>query len=384
VTDETPGVDRTDLLSASMTVRSFDDLSSPPADLPERSTGLTFAPDSGEDGDDATALDADVTYDLVPSAALEHVAEFAGQQLSFEFAIPGAVEDAVASHLTAPEAPWNQPRYVDPAADISDPGHRGVLADRYDAIGDPAPSNTLVALRDVPGGEHRLTANGAELAPHSETVDVGGSGDTAIETGTAAEADPESGGVTTAGAGAEIPLVAGGDATKLVVDPADSDDELTDLAVEDDFAGRLYDAPLSGPDAVYVHRGGAYTTEVRDADDAVGAFRVDPAAVAATLDEEGDSDDTGDDGPGEGQGGGQDEDGGDGGPGNAVRGLAQALAAIVEAARRAAERAESGDRGQADTNLDAVATRLGLARAADNRFAQLDRRAEQAKNAEKL
>jgi hypothetical protein len=384
VTDETPGVDRTDLLPASMTVRSFDDLSSPPADLPERSTGLTFAPDSGEDGDDATALDADVTYDLVPSAALEHVAEFAGQQLSFEFAIPGAVEDAVASHLTAPEAPWNQPRYVDPAADISDPGHRGVLADRYDAIGDPAPSNTLVALRDVPGGEHRLTANGAELAPHSETVDVGGSGDTAIETGTAAEADPESGGVTTAGAGAEIPLVAGGDATKLAVDPADSDDELTDLAVEDDFAGRLYDAPLSGPDAVYVHRGGAYTTEVRDADDAVGAFRVDPAAVAATLDEEGDSDDTGDDGPGEGQGGGQDEDGGDGGPGNAVRGLAQALAAIVEAARRAAERAESGDRGQADTNLDAVATRLGLARAADNRFAQLDRRAEQAKNAEKL
>ena len=38
----------------------------------------------------------------------------------------------------------------------------------------------------------------------------------------------------------------------------------------------MYEAPLSGPDAVYVHSGGAYTTEVRDVDDEIGAFRVNP------------------------------------------------------------------------------------------------------------
>jgi hypothetical protein len=32
-------------------------------------------------------------------------------------------------------------------------------------------------------------------------------------------------------------------------------------------AGQLYDAPLSGSDAVYVHEGGAFTTELRDTDD---------------------------------------------------------------------------------------------------------------------
>jgi hypothetical protein len=82
--------------------------------------------------------------------------------------------------------------------------------------------------------------------------------------------------VTTAGVGGDVSLVARADATKLAVDPTESDDDLTDLAVEDDFTGRLYDAPLAGPDAVYVHRGGAYTTELRDAAGEVGADRVSP------------------------------------------------------------------------------------------------------------
>ncbi|WP_436925392.1 hypothetical protein [Halosimplex amylolyticum] len=487
--DRLPSVAESDLVPAEATVRSFDALSSPPTDLPERSTGLVF--DAAATDADAE-IDADVTYDLVPTADLEHVADFTGPQLSFEFAIPGAVEDAVASHLTAPGAPWEQARYENPAADVSDPTHRRALADRYDAVGDPAPVNTVLArvveavpspdapeneglttrespveavalvesepeavptfggiavAQDVPDGEHRLTVNGAGLAPHSETVAVGEAATTdasaagtetadgtaaATDVGTRTPGDGPVSGVTAAGVGGDVSLVAREDATKLAVDPTESDDDLTDLAVEDDFAGRLYDAPLSGPDAVYVHRGGAYTAEVRDSDDEVGAERVNPgteervsvdrpqtgkaslaryladvaeetrAAVAAELDDESDVD--GDAGSsGQGQGGGGGGGGGsddDGGPGNSLRGLVQVLEAIAAAAERAAERAEAGDRGQADASIDAVASRLeraterletarsalppGLANAADNRFEQIDRRSKQAKNSEKL
>ncbi|WP_123535686.1 hypothetical protein [Halosimplex salinum] len=489
--DRLPSVTESDLVPAAATIRSFDALSSPPSGLPERSTGLVF---DAAAADTDTDVDADVTYDLAPTADLEHVADFTGPQLSFEFAIPGAVEDAVASHLTAPGSPWEQERYENPAADISDPNHRQALADRYDAVGDPAPINTVFArvlesvpspdapedegltteesrveavalvesdpeavptfggiavAQDVPDGEHRLTVNGAGLAPHSETVAVGEAaatdasatatgtveGDTETETddGTRTPGDHPAPGVTAAGVGGDVALVAREDATKLAVDPTESDDDLTDFAVEDDFAGRLYDAPLSGPDAVYVHRGGAYTTEVRDADDEIGADRVNPgaeervdvdrprtgkaslaryladvaeetrAAVAAELDAESDDDGDGDDSPGQGQdggGGGGGESDDDGDAGNSLRGLVQVLEAIAEAAERAAERAEAGDRGQADASIDAVASRLeraterleaarsdlppGLANAADNRFEQIDRRSKQARNSEKL
>jgi hypothetical protein len=285
-----------------------------------------------------------------------------------------------------------------------------------------------------------LTVNGAGLAPHGKTVTVGAA---AGDSGTTASAADSTGsdeatatdggaspGVTLAGADGSIPLVARESATKLAVDPSDSEAELTGLAVEDDFGGRLYDAPLSGPDAVYVHREGAYTAEVRDADDAVGAVRVNPGDearvavdrpdtgtaslaryvatvaeetrddVAAQLDD-GDGDDA-DGGNGNENGNGGGSQGGDGGgaPGNSLRGLVQVLEAIAEGARRAAEQAESGNGAGADARIDAVAMRLaraterleaardglapGLANAAENRFAQLDRRAKQAKRSEKL
>ena len=463
-----PSVEQSDLVPDRLTIRSYDTLTSPPRDLPERSTGFVFA------GSEDVDADVDVTYDLVPTADVEHIDGFVGPQLSFEFAIPGPVEDAVASHLTAPGAPWGQPRYENPAADISDPVHRRELADRYDAIGAPAPANTVLArvveavpspnapadeglttqetqvegvalvesepeavptfggvvvAQDVPDGEHRLTVNAAGLAPHSESVAVGEAAD---DTQTDTEDGP-SPGVTTAGVRGSVPTVAREDATKLAVDPAESPDDLTDLAVEDDFAGRLYDAPLTGRDAVYVHRGGAYTAEVRDADGAIGADRVNPgseervtldrpqtgkaslarylatvaeetrAAVAAELDTGG-SDDGDDGGQGQGNGGGNGGggDGNDGGgsPGNSLRGLVQVLEAIAEAAERAAKRAEDGNRGQADASIDAVANRLkraterleavrsdlspGLANAAEHRFEQIDRRSTQAKQSEKL
>jgi len=57
---------------------------------------------------------------------------------------------------------------------------------------------------------------------------------------------------------------------------AESDIDMTRTAVEDDFAGRIYDSAVDGSDAVYVHAGGAYTTEVRDAADEIGAYRINP------------------------------------------------------------------------------------------------------------
>jgi len=40
---------------------------------------------------------------------------FTGPQLSYEFAVPEIVEDAVASHITTTGIPWKQPRYQNPA-----------------------------------------------------------------------------------------------------------------------------------------------------------------------------------------------------------------------------------------------------------------------------
>ncbi|WP_186764097.1 hypothetical protein [Haloarcula hispanica] len=442
-----PSVSREDLISESLTIRSFDSLTQPPTDLPTRETGLVFQhTDRGE-------ADPDIEYDLVPSSELEHIADFTGPQLSFEFAVPQFAEDVVSGHITTTGAPWNQPRYENPAADISEPNHRAALAERYDAIGAPAEIRTVVAslseavsnddapedeglttedtavesvallesdpeavptfsglavVQDVPEGDHRFTVNGAGVAPHSETVSVH---------------DSESAdGPTRAGVDGELPLVARENATRLEVDPSGADSDLTDLAVEDDFAGRLYDAPLSEPDAVYVHGGGAYTTEVRDSDDEIGAFRVNPnpeADTAAQIEQprtgkaslasflvdiaeetresvadqmDGDSDDD-DDGT-------ENGNSGSGGSENAIQGLERALAAVVEAAKRATERAEAGDRGNADKQLQAVADRLQrvatriedanddlsdpLSNAARKRLDQAERRTEQAQAADKL
>jgi len=442
--DRLPSVDSSDLISDALTIRSFDDLRSPPTNLPDRETSDIFAFE-GRAGEDA-----DLAYDLVPTAELEHIEAFTGPQLSFEFRIPDFAEDLIASHITTTGVPWKSTRYDAPASDISERRHRQALSDRYDAIGEPSPFNQVIAkvtntvtsddapddegvmtsdsplemfallqsepeavptfqgvavLQDVPEGEHTFTINGAGVEPHSETVTVSGENET-----------------TVAGVEGEIPVVARENATKLEVDPSEADSELTNLAVEDDFAGRLYDAPLSGPDAVYVHEGGAFTTELRDSDDELGAVRVNPsdeervridnprtgksslatyladlaeetsAQVAAVDDDRDDDDDDRDDDDSTGRSG--------GGQQNAVRGLANALDAVAEAARRAAEQAQAGERGNADQRLEAVANRLervetrlaeargslpdGVANANDRRLEQARRRAEQARAAKKL
>ena len=256
-----------------------------------------------------------------------------------------------------------------------------------------------MAVHDVPAGDHRLTINRAGTAPHSETISIPD------------EPEPQS---VVAGVAGTVPLVAREHATKLEVDTDGTDADLERVTVEDDFGGRLYDAPIDGPDAVYVHRGGAYTTEVRDTDDEVGAYRVNPRADQARA--RIDRPDTGkaplatyvadvteetraqvaavaiDDST-------DDSDGG-GGQENAVQGLEKALAAVRDAARRAAERAEAGDKPNADKHLQTVADRLervstriaeakddlpdDLRRATEKRHAQAKRRNEQAKEAKKL
>ena len=441
---------------------SFSDLTSPPSELPARATGSVFQYAGRDEPNEIdNEADVDAEYDLVSTREIEHITAFTGPQLSFEFAVPDFADDAFAGHITTTGVPWGQPRYDDPAADISDRNHRATLAERYDAIGAPASASTVVAslsqavsnddapvdeglttadlgiegiallesdpeavptfngvavIEDVPAGDHQLTVNGAGVEPHSETVGV--------------DEEPET---TPAGVEGTIPLVARENATKLEVDPDAADSDLTELAVEDDFAGKLYDAPLSGPDAVYVHRGGAYTTEVRDSDDEIGAIRVNQAAteadervridnpqtgkaslatyladvaeetsaaVAAVEEsDDGDSDDTDDDATGSdssGAGGNTTAEGSE----NAIRGLRRALDAIAESARRAAERAAAGDRGQADQSLATVQNRLDrattrladasdslpneIARASERRLAQSQQRSEQAQAADKL
>lgn len=502
-----PNVETDHLVDEALTVRSFDALQSPPEDLPERETGTAFgfggagSSDSGAAGQSGgePSVEADVTYDLVPTAELEHVDGFAGPQLSFEFPVPDAAEDAVASHVTSTGVPWEQPRYDNPAEDVTDPFHRATLAERYDAIARPPPVNRVVAavrelthseeapenegltddeptvesvvllesepeavptfagvavVEDVPAGEHRFTVNGPGYAPHSERIQVTepasvgdgdgteGEGDGGADDG-GSDGDSDGDGTahsrttTTAGVDGAVGLVPDGEAVKLAVDADGAEADLERLAVEDDFAGRVYDAPLDGPDAVYVHGGGAYTTEVVDADDARGAFRVNPdpgadervtiarpetgkASLAGFLanvstetaervreevagDDGGeDRDDAGggdgaEDGSGDGGDGGSD---GGGGPENRIEGLARALEAAADSAERAVEQAKEGNGEGTDERLRAVESRLEraaerlaearedlsepVAEATDRRLDQARRRNEHALEAEKL
>lgn len=432
--EDLPSVDRDSLIDPSLTVRSYDALDSPPTSLPTRETGLTF---DYRDRDGSS----DVEYALVPTTELESIDAFTGPQLSFEFTVPAVIEDAVAGHITSAGVPWKQSRYDNPAADISDPDHRLALADAYDVIGDPGSFNIIasrvteaittdeapedqgltttdtavesvalvesnpelvpsfggvVVAQDVPAGDHRLTVNSAGRSPHSERVTVKGDGQ-----------------ATAAGVGGEIPLVAKENARKLEIDATEQDIELDSVAVEDDFAGLLYESPVTETDAIYVHEGGAFSTEVRDTAGEKGAYRVNPdpggtaslridrpetgkaplaafvadiseetrALVASTEDETGGSNTTE-------------------GSANAVRGLLRALENVVDAAQKAVENARNGDRARANSELDVVANRLEtvadrldaargdlpgqVSNAVGKRLNQADRRSREARDADSL
>ncbi|MFB6126834.1 MAG: twin-arginine translocation signal domain-containing protein [Halolamina sp.] len=335
-----PDVSRDDLVPSDVVVRSFEALSSPPS-LPERETGTVFVPESVDGSAEAepdAEADATVSYDLVPMSAVRVLDGLTGPQLSFEFTVPTFAEDVVAGHLTSAGVPWNQPRFTRPTADITDPAHRRALAARYDVVQPPETGATVVAslrqlvasedapdgngvdatvpsaggvarleseatasatstggvvaLRDVPPGDHRLTVNAPGLAPYAQGVSVAESAaaatdDTATETETATPTRTESGGVVALGADGVVAAPANEDAVKLRVETADA----SRVVVDDDFAGRVVDGrPLSTTGVgAYVHRGGAYTveTEAETADRGRGVARLNPDAdddaVAAAV-----------------------------------------------------------------------------------------------------
>ncbi len=113
-------IDIEDFIDQDVTIREWRDLLRPPSKLPLREDGLVMThPDSRVSGD--------VRYTLEPMANVTDIVAFTGPQLSFEFAIPGFLEDVYADHITSVGIPWEQPRYTDPVHDISDPRHRAAI-----------------------------------------------------------------------------------------------------------------------------------------------------------------------------------------------------------------------------------------------------------------
>lgn len=256
----------------------------------------------------------DYTYELRDiSEVMGAVEDFEGPQLSFEFAIPGFVEDRFSSYITSVGIPWGQDRFQKPETDVTDGRHLDYLRDEYglpledngnvvvgvvgavtsgagDALGrygdlvkdtlgsyvavslssadvevtgflesDPVviPTNAgRFAVVDVEPGRHRFTVNGAGYAPYSEEFVY-------------------QGGTYRMGVDGDVRLVDRGDAVKVRGDASGTG--LANLRVREDFAGTVYDGlPPNERFAVYVHREGSYTVEVTDDMGATGAFRVSP------------------------------------------------------------------------------------------------------------
>jgi hypothetical protein len=300
-------IERTDLIDERVTVWSWRGLPTPPEDIPLREPGLVIThPDS--------AVDADATYALEPLSPLrEAIDDFVGPQLSFEFAIPGFVEDALASHITSVGIPWEQERFADPLSDVTDPAHRrridgaepaglanrvvgrvrqlragtagaldGVADGAADAVADVAgvslfPLSTELAVRlasedptatvtrggvfeylRVEPGPHLLVANGPGLAPVASRFVHGG-------------------GVVRVGGDGGLAAVAREDAG-WIRGGARETDGIERVRVVEDYAGVVYDGEPVETDrfAVAVHRQGRYTVEVVDRAGAIGAYRVTP------------------------------------------------------------------------------------------------------------
>ncbi|WP_089672287.1 hypothetical protein [Halohasta litchfieldiae] len=306
-------VDREDFIDERVTVDSWRGLPRPPTDLPLREPGLVITSSD-------SPTESDATYRLLPMASVrETVDDFVGPQLGFEFAIPGFAEELYASHITSVGIPWEQPRYTDPLADVTDPAHRqridgerpaGLLnrvvgSVRYLGSGSDgalngvpaAPREALdglvdVSLYDLPtevavrlasdpeatvtrngvfgllhvdSGEHQLVVNGPGFAPLAQRF-------------------VHEGGLFQAGAGGELTLIATEDAGWIRGDGRETNG-IAHIRVVEDYAGVVYDGRPAEDDrfAVAVHRAGRYTVEIEDTDGRLGAYRVGPDS----FDEEG-------------------------------------------------------------------------------------------------
>jgi hypothetical protein len=199
-----PAVERRHFLPPRLTLRD----GQLPGRLPERESGVQLA------FDDRTES---AGYALEPIADVREIDSFDGPQLSFEFPVPGFAEDALAGHLTTVGVPWEQPRFTDPVADVTDERHRATLAERFgvgglgpvatagalvtrvrEATADAeAPGGNGVTTRDTktevralfesepesvpsfrgvvavlgpPAGDHRLVLDGPNTAPYAERL----------------------------------------------------------------------------------------------------------------------------------------------------------------------------------------------------------------------
>ncbi|QKY21384.1 hypothetical protein B4589_013755 [Halolamina sp. CBA1230] len=301
-----PNVRPADLIPAELTVDTFDELASPPDDIPKREGDVAFVPDVRAEAN----AEIDARYELADVEEIQHIDAFTGPQLSFSFTVPEFVEDAVSGHITTVGVPWGQPRFTNPETDISDPQHRAAMADRYEPIesggdvsrilgavrettgADDAPGSNGVALVtpsietvallesdpeavpsfsgvvavENPGeGDHRLTVNGAGMAPYGERL-------------------THEGGTTRAGVEGAIPMSANEDAVKIRGETAEGT-TLASVSLDDDFAGPVYDGRPPGEEGfgIYAHRDGAYTAEIRDESGEQGAIRVNPNADDETV-----------------------------------------------------------------------------------------------------
>ena len=307
--DEHPGlaVDRTAFVDESVTVASWHGIPTPPTSIPLREPGIVMGhPDS------TAAIDTPYELEHI-SAVRAEIESFDGPRLSFEFRIPGFVEDRFADHITSVGIPWQQDRFTDPLADVTDPAHRqridgaspdglqnlvlgsvrvlqsgasGILErvneDARDALAgaisvsysslpvevavqlaspDPVASITrsgVFGFLHTEPGEHRLVVNGPGYAPVAERF-------------------VHDGGLVRAGARGDLTVVASKDAGWIRGDARDTTG-ISHVRIVEEYAGITYDAepPETDRFAIAVHRDGLYTLEITDRNGRLGAVRVTP------------------------------------------------------------------------------------------------------------
>ncbi len=307
--DEHPDLDleRSDFVDESVTVTDWHGIPTPPDSIPFRQPGLVMThPESPTQGD--------VAYALEPIEDVRaEISEFVGPQLSFQFRIPGYLEDRIAGHITDVGIPWEQSRFDDPLADVTDPAHRAALDGRRPTALSARVAGTIRQLRSGGDGDiDRLSGPAAsdlsdripvsfsrpptELAvrlaspdPVATVTNAGHFGFLRVEAGEhrlvvdgpgyapVAERFAHDGDFVWAGAGGHLGVVANDDAVRIRADGRDSTG-IRRVTVVEDYAGIVYDGrpPETDRIAVPVHRDGSYTVTVVDRNGRPGRYRFTP------------------------------------------------------------------------------------------------------------
>ena len=296
-----------DFIDEGVTVGSWSGLPSPPQSIPLREPGLVLAAPG-------STMKLDTTYSLEPMERVrESVEDFTGPQLSFEFAVPGFIENSIASHITSVEIPWEQERYTNPLDDVTDPSHRqrvdgtlpggltnrvvgrvrqlgsgpsGALGRVTDEARESLDDVITVSFSELPvecavrlaseNPEATVTRNGVfgylHVVPGEHLLVVNGPGYAPL-----GQRFVHDGGLFQAGSGGELTVVATEEAGWIRGDARDANG-VSHVRVIEDYAGVVYDGRPVEDDrfAVAVHRDGRYTVEVVDADGRPGTYRVGP------------------------------------------------------------------------------------------------------------